>query len=174
MTFMIKCLFVCLLSFSCVASYAQHDVPPTAQFEITGLVKKNVKFNTNDLAAFRADSVGDVVIKNKRGEQKSVARHMKGILLKAIIDSAGIKVDKPKEYGELAIIITASDGYINVYSWNELFNTEVGNKVYLITEIDGKHVNDMDGHILILSLADFNSGSRHLKGLVKIEIRKLK
>ena len=81
-------------------------------------------------------------------------------------------MDKPKEYSELVIILIASDGYRNVYSWNELFNTDIGSHVYIVTEMDGKPIDQMPDRILVLSLADLNSGRRHLKGLAKIEVKK--
>ena len=161
----ILCLFVRV-------SYAQHDVPVTSSFEMTGAVKKEMKFSISDIVHFRQDSLGDVVIKNKRGEDKAVVKQLKGVLLKTFLDSAAITMDKPKEYSELVIILIASDGYRNVYSWNELFNTDIGNHVYIVTEMDGKPIDQMPDRILVLSLADLNSGRRHLKGLAKIQVKK--
>jgi len=170
-----KLLPLLLLSFFSLQVYAQHDhdISPTSGFEVTGSVKRSLKLSVNDLAAFRHDSLGDLIIKNKRGEQKGIARQLKGILLKTILDSAEIMADKPKDYSELIVTLVASDGYKNVYSWNELYNTEVGNHVYIITEMDSKPVSEIQDRILVISLFDFNSGRRHLKALEKIEIKKV-
>ena len=165
-------LLIFILSLTGLASYAQHDVPVTSSFEITGTVKREMKFSISDLVHFRQDSLGDIVIKNKRGEDKAVVKQLKGVLLKTFLDSAAITMDKPKEYSELVIILIASDGYRNVYSWNELFNTDIGSHVYIVTEMDGKPIDQMPDRILVLSLADLNSGRRHLKGLAKIEVKK--
>ena len=168
-----KYLVAFILFITVLPSYAQHDVPVTSEFEVSGAVKNKVKFSIKDLSAFKQDSVGDVVLRNHRGDQKSVAKQMKGILLKTILDSANIVADKPKEYSEFVIKLIASDGYTNVYSWNELYNTDIGNHVYIITEMDGEHIDKMDSRILALSLSDTNSGRRHLKGLAKIEVKKV-
>ena len=165
-------LLIFILCLTGLASYAQHDVPVTSSFEITGTVKREMKFSISDLVHFRQDSLGDIVIKNKRGEDKAVVKQLKGVLLKTFLDSAAITMDKPKEYSELVIILIASDGYRNVYSWNELFNTDIGSHVYIVTEMDGKPIDQMPDRILVLSLADLNSGRRHLKGLAKIEVKK--
>ena len=154
--------------------YAQHnEVPPTTDFEVTGAVKKSLKISISDLAAFKQDTLGDVIIRNNRGEQKGVAKQLKGIMLKTILDSAAITADKPKEYSEYVIKLIASDGYVNVYSWNELYNTDIGARVYLITEMDGKPIGQVPGRILVMSLADNNPARRHLKGLAKIEVKKV-
>jgi hypothetical protein len=170
----VKYIIIFLLSTCSLQLYAQHDheIPPTGRFTVSGIVKHEIKFRTDNLSGYTQDSLGDVIMRNKKGEQKGIAKHLKGILLKTILDSAAIIVGKPKEYGELVITLTASDGYQNVYSWNELFNTEIGNHVYIITEMDGKSISEMPDRILVLSLSDFNSGSRHLKALSKIEIKK--
>lgn len=143
---------------------AQHSVPATAEFKVAGAVKKEMRFQISDLNGFRQDTLGDVVIRNHKGEQKAVAKQLTGILLKTVLDSAGILVDKPKEYSELVITLIASDGYRNVYSWNELFNTEIGDHVYIVTAMDGMTLDQRPDRILVLSLADRNLGSRHLKG----------
>jgi DMSO/TMAO reductase YedYZ molybdopterin-dependent catalytic subunit len=167
-----KYLLLLLLAIPAFASYAQHVIPPTSQFVVTGAVKHEFTFHLSDIKKYKQDSLGDVISKNKRGEQKAVLKQLKGIQLKAILDCIETP-DKPKEYSELIIVLTATDGYKNVYSWNELFNTEAGNKVYVITEIDGQPASNIPGSILVLSLADFNSGNRHFKGLTKVEVKKI-
>ena len=166
-------IFFLFFVYSIQAYSQKHNVPTTSAIEVKGMVKKSLLLSIDKLSGFRQDSLGDVIIRNKHGEQKSISKQLKGILLKSIIDSAGIIVDKPKEYSEIGIILTASDGYKNVYSWNELFNTEIGNHVYVITQADGLPIAEMPDKILVLSLADINSGARHLKGLATIEIKKM-
>ncbi len=157
-----------------VSANAQHEILPTSEFIITGIVKNKLKVRITDLAAFKQDSLDDVIIRNKRGEQKGIATGLRGVLLKNILDSAGIQVDKPKEFSEIVIVLTASDGYKNVYSWSEIYNTDIGNHVYIICEKDGQKADRIKDRILVLSLADTNSGNRHLKCLSKIEVKKVR
>jgi hypothetical protein len=161
---------------STVAAYAQHVkehvVVPTNEIQIIGSVKKSVQFNVASLLTFKQDALGDLVVKNKRGEEKGVAKKLKGVLLKTLLDSAGIVAGKPKEYSEYCIILVASDGYRNVYSWNEVFNNEVGDRIYVVTEMDGKSLQDMPERIEVISLSDINTSRRHLKGLARIKITK--
>lgn len=155
-------------------AHAQHNkVTPTEGFRITGSVKNELNISIADLLLFKQDSLGDVTIKNKQGKDKEQARSMKGVLLKTVLDSAHIFAEKHKEYSELCISLIASDDYRNVYSWNELFNTEVGEHVYIITEMDGKPITNMPQRVLVMSLSDFNSGKRHLKALTRIEVKKV-
>ena len=58
-----------------------------------------------------------------------------------------------------------------MFSWNEIFNTETGNNLYIITEEDGKKMNEMDESILIASTKDFKT-RRYIKGLEKIIVER--
>ena len=164
-----------VLSLFCSTLLAQrhNNVPPSEEFRIVGAIKKEVTIHISDLVRRPQDNLGDVVVRNHRGEPKDTIHGLKGILLKTLLDSVELKVEKPKEYSEFYICLVASDGYKNVYSWNELFNTEVGNHVYVVTEMDGKSLSEMEQRILVLSLADVNTGRRHLKALSKIEFKKV-
>ncbi|MFM2359046.1 MAG: hypothetical protein RLY16_1039, partial [Bacteroidota bacterium] len=57
-----------------------------------------------------------------------------------------------------------------VFSYNEIFNTEVGNNLYLVTEMDGVKIEAMDSRILLLSTKDIKGGSRNVKGLSKVVV----
>lgn len=171
---MLKYCITILLVLSAYIAGAQHNpVPATTGFIVKGNVKNQLNITISDLLHFRQDALGNVMIKNKKGEDKGEARSMKGVLLRSILDSAGIYAQKHKEYSELCIILTASDEYKNAYSWNEIYNTSIGDHVYIITEMDGKPIEQMESRILVMSLSDINSGRRHLKGLAKIEVKKV-
>lgn len=152
---------------------AQHSVPHTSGFSIILMGHKSATFDIAEIKKYPQAALGDVPIKNHKGEAKNIAKGVKGALLKSFFDKAPIATEKPKELSELYITLVASDGYRNVYSWNEIFNTEVGNHLYVITEIEGKDMEQMDGAILVMSLSDINTGGRYLRGLEKIEVRKV-
>jgi len=152
---------------------AQRVIEPTKQFTVTGVIEQPVTITIADIKKHNAISLGEVVVKNHKGEEKKVAKDVKGLLLTDLLENVRIKVDKAKQYSELVVLLTASDGYKNVYSWNELFNTEVGKHVYIITEMDGKTIDEMPNAIIAVSTADMNAGARYFKGLQKIEIKRV-
>lgn len=163
----------------CVAAglaYGQREgVLATDAFRITGDIAAERTISIADIKKYPEVELGDISIKNDRGEEKVKARHVKGVLLTRILDSAGgISVDKPKELSEYYFVFNASDGYKNVYSWNEIYNSPVGKQLYIVTEQDGKDMKDMEGRIQVLSLADYNTGRRYLKGLAMVEVRKVR
>ena len=152
-------------------AFGQREVENTARFTIEGHVRNSMSVDIAGIMKYPAVAIGDMLVKNQRGEDKETVREMKGVLLRTFIDSAGINVEKHKDLNRVYIVLTASDGYKNLYSWNELFNSETGNHVYIITEIAGRSMRQMDGAILVVCNTDINKGRRHLKGLQKIEVK---
>ncbi|MBS1584137.1 MAG: molybdopterin-binding protein [Bacteroidetes bacterium] len=155
-------------------AYGQRQgVLATSEFRITGDIAKERTVIIADIMKYPQVELGDISIKNHRGEEKVKARHVKGVLLMQLLDSAGgIQAEKPKELSEYYFVFTASDGYKNVYSWNEIYNSPVGKQLYIVTGQDGKDIKDMDGRIQVLSLGDYNTGRRYLKGLAVVEVRR--
>lgn len=170
---MFRSLFSFMLVLATVpAVYAQHrDIPPTDKFVVDGLVKKKLMLTPADLMHYARHHVPEARITNKKGELKETIKDLQGVLLTDVLDSAGIVAEKEKVYSEIYIVLTASDGYTNVYSWNELFNNRTGAEVYIVTGIGGKSPGEVPGRILVANLADKVSGRRHLKSLAHIEVR---
>ena len=147
---------------------------PTTSFTISGDVKAQVTIQIADLKKWTAISIGDVTITNHLGEKKSEARGLKGVLLKDIISSTEINSESPKVLSEYYFVCKANDGYTVVFSWNELFNTAVGESVYVVTEKNDKSAAGMEDAILLISPTDFKTGRRHVKSLASIEVKRAK
>jgi hypothetical protein len=130
-------------------------------------------FSLQDLDTMASVSLSDRTITNYLGESKGRVSGLRDIPLKHILDKSSFRFDKPKDLSAFYITCVATDGYKVVFSWNELFNSEAGNKVYLITEKEGKRMKDMIERILLISVSDLKSGRRYLKGLTAIMIRRV-
>jgi hypothetical protein len=157
-----------------IGFFAQGQVKTTSSFTISGEVFTPLTVSVMDLKKWKEVPIGDLVITNHLGEKKSEAKGLKGILLKEILQTAEIKSESPKVLSEFYFVFAASDGYKVIYSWNELFNTSVGESVYLITEKNGKSVIEMDDSILVVSTKDFKTGRRNVKGLTSIAVMRVK
>lgn len=158
-----------ILSFSIMVR-AQEKVTATSQFSIEGKVKKQMVFVFKDAAAYSPVSIDSLVIYNHLHERKRALNNIKGILLKDILTKAGIDEASPKLLSEYYIVCIASDGYKVVFSWNEIFNTEIGNHIIIATEAGGMKGEAMPDRMLLLSAMDINTGRRFVKGLNKIVV----
>jgi hypothetical protein len=167
--------FIVILFFILSESlFAQEQIKVTSSFTISGEVFSPLTVSVMDLKKWKEVVIGDLVITDHLGEKKSEAKGLKGILLKEILQTAEIKSETPKVLSEYYFVFTASDNYKVVYSWNELFNTLVGESVYLVTEKNGKIITEMDDSILVVSTKDFKTGRRNLKGLASIAVMRAK
>ena len=88
--------------------------------------------------------------------------------------SVEINAESPKVLSEYYFVCKANDGYTVVYSWNELFNTAVGDAAYIVTEKDGRPASSMDDTVLMISPKDFKTGRRHVKSLTTIDVKRAK
>lgn len=97
----------------------------------------------------------------------------KGLLLKDIIIAADVTLDKAnkKERGTYYVLVTASDGYKVIFTYNELMVAASGNNTFLLFEENGKPIMD-DGRFVVMCTSDIITGARHVKWVKSIEVRK--
>jgi len=167
-------LYPLLLCFTFVLTGWYHYEPqPTNSFSITGKVTREFTVTLNDLKSIGGKPIGNILITNHRGEVKEEIKQVSGVPLKPLLIKAGIFTSKPHELNAFYIVCISADTHQVVFSWNELFNTEVGNNVYLITEKKGVKLKEMPERILLLSKSNSISGRRYLKNLKEIRVERV-
>ncbi len=167
----VKNLLVLLLFVSSV--YGQRTVTPSESLKIEGKIKAEKTFLLSELDTFPKVAIADQTLYNHKGEVKGLVKNMKGVLLKTVLERIAFDYDKPKELNAFYFVFVATDGYKVVFSWNEIYNTEAGNNFYIVTEMEGKKLKDMEQRILFISTADLKSGRRYIKALEKIEVKRV-
>lgn len=85
-----------------------------------------------------------------------------------------IDSENPKVLSEFYFICIASDNYKVVFSWNEIFNNELGKSIYILNGNDGKPASALDNRMALISPKDEMTGRRYVKGLQKIVVEKFK
>jgi hypothetical protein len=78
----------------------------------------------------------------------------------------------PKVLSEYFIECHATDGYIVLFSWNEIFNSETGNHVMIVTSKNGTNITQLDDRIALVSPTDKATGRRYVKWLNRIIIHR--
>lgn len=168
-----KKIWILVFSLFAALANAQESAKTTTSFQIAGKVQSTLTVQFTDLQQYPIQKIGNVKITSHTGEPRGEFKKLKGVLLKTVLEKANIQSENPKVLSEYYIICEAADGYKNVYSWNELFNSEVGNQVFIVTEADGKSFATSDKSIMLIAPQDFRTGRRNLKGLSKIEIKRI-
>lgn len=153
---------------------AQENVPVTNSFTIEGEIKKSLVYSLKDAKESRFVSLDSVVIYNHLMQFRKTIKNIKGVLLKDILAKVEFDVTSARLLSEFYIVCVASDNYKVVFSWNEIFNSDLGKQTLIIAGADGKDAETMDDRIALLSPADHATGRRYVKGLQKIIVKRVK
>jgi hypothetical protein len=160
-------LFVFFIQFT----FAQKPIQVTDSFRITGLVKQEKTIFLSEFEKYPIVELNDVNVSCSPKQEKRVSG-IKAVLLKSILDSVSFQYEKSRMLNQYYFLFVASDGYKMVFSFNEIYNTEIGKNLFLVTKMEGKSINDMDNRILIITTKDIKGGSRNMKWLEKIIVCK--
>jgi len=171
---MMKSILVVLLFLTSLVSVAQENIPVTSSITIEGQIKKTVVLELSDIKKFNTVTVDSVRITNHLMEYRKTIKNIKGVSLKDILSKIEFDVSSPKLMSELYIVCMASDNYKAVFSWNEIFNSDLGKQALIIVSADGMAAENRDDRIALLSPSDHATGRRYVKGLQKIIIQRVK
>lgn len=169
-----KLISFILLLFLSLSIRAQVDAVPTDTFVITGAVKQETKISLKNTTGYAVQSLDSFVIYNHLLERKRVLKNLKGMSLKEVLAKTALDENSPKLFSEFYFTCIASDGYKIVFSWNEIFNTGVGDQIMIVTGIDGTDITTSKERIIILSAADKATGRRFIKNVEKIRVERVK
>ncbi len=161
------------LIFIAITVWGQKITNPIEKFIVTGEINKELSITIKDIQKFPAQDIQDVAITNHLGEPRGIAKQLKGVLVKDLLSGLSLKEKNPKLFSEFYFSFVANDQYKVVYSWNEIFNAQTGNNLFLITARDGVNINEMEDRLLILTPSDFKTGRRHIKSLEKIVVKRV-
>jgi len=164
-------LFLAILSSLSISS--QRNITPTDTLYIRGKIQSEKKFSLSQLDSFPKITLQDLVLYNQKGEVKDSIKSLKGILLKTLLAKTELVYEKPKELNEFCFVLTSSDSYKVVLSWNEIYNTTIGDQFFIITEMEGKPIREMEERILFLSAGDLKTGRRYVRGLDHIDVKRV-
>lgn len=139
---------VLTMALTAAASAQERTSLVTTRVTVTGEVQRKLSLAVEDLRA---------IAQRRGGAAKG---GYAGIRLTDLLEEAEIRQDARHALRRTYVVALASDGYQTVFSWGELFNTSVGQSVLVAFERDGKPLQDGEGRIALVSLADERTGPR--------------
>jgi len=87
-----------------------------------------------DFESFKEVFIDDKIIYNHYGEIKNTVTGLKVIFIKILLASVEYIIKKPMFLNEFYFVFVASDGCKVVFSWNEVYNTSVGDNQFILTQ----------------------------------------
>lgn len=149
-------------------SFGQNSIHSDTLF-VSGKVKSEKAFPISNFHLYKSVELG-AVNTSCSSKQKEEATGVKGILVKDLLDSVEFDYESRKALLQFYFRFESADGYIIVYSFSEIYNTETGNHLYLVTEMNGKPISEVENRILLLTTSDIKGGSRNMKWLKRIVV----
>jgi len=139
-------------------------------FRIIGRVASPMSFDMETLQKMAPVETGNLPLNCGSGDPKGHLGHCRGVLLADIINKTEVLITDHNDTKKMFLIASSNDGYKAVFSWQEVFNTSVGDGIMVLFEKEGKLLYDGTGPVDLLSAEDFLSGPRYVKQLSNIEI----
>lgn len=140
---------------------------------IGGSVENPLVLSLADLERLPPQRIGELEVICQSGANMGQKENLRGVLLKDILDQAGLQAASPRDFRKMAVIAKATDDYKVVFSWAELFNSPIGAGVIVYFRKNGLPLGDEEGRIALISSQDTRTGPRHVKWLNAIEVRQI-
>lgn len=139
-------------------------------FQVTGRVKQERVFSLAELLKMDIVETGKKLVACGSGEPKGYVEGFRGVLLTDVINLTEVITTEHNDTKKMFLVARSDDGYSTVFSWQEIFNTSVGEGVMIVLEKEGTKVYDTHGGVDLISASDFLTGPRYVKQLSEIEI----
>ncbi len=136
---------------------------------VDGHVHQARSFSFRDLLAQDMIEAKDLLHACGTGEPKERIGKCRGVLLTDVIGMVEVKIVGHNDTKKMYLTASSDDGYITVFSWQEIFNTQVGEGVMIVLERDGKKVHGGKS-VDLLSANDFLTGPRYVKRLITLRV----
>jgi hypothetical protein len=141
-------------------------------FTVSGEVLKAETIDIARLSGYTQVHLDSLRVYTHDMQPKGLMKNINGVLLKDILSAIPFNNENPKVLSEYYIECEATDGYIVLFSWNEIFNSETGNHVIIVTSKNGINITQLDDHIALVSPTDKATGRRYVKWLSRIIIHR--
>ncbi|WP_342619221.1 sulfite oxidase-like oxidoreductase [Rhodoferax sp. GW822-FHT02A01] len=138
------------------------------QLRVGGRVQRDVLLTPETLGDFAKVTIADTPLRGRTGDALRVLSGYSGIRLTDLLDKAQIVARDHNDLKKTIVVATATDDYKAVFSWNELYNTAIGEGVYVLVTKEGKPLGDEEGRFALISLQDSKTGPRHVRWLADI------
>jgi hypothetical protein len=169
MTMMKYLLFFCFGFLLVHTSKAQNT---SESFTVSGEVLKAETISIAKLSDYAQVHLDSLVIYTHDMQPKGLMKNINGVLLKDILSAIPFNNENTKVLSEYYIECRATDGYLVLFSWNEIFNSETGRHVMIITIKNGMNAGQLDDRIALVSPTDQATGRRYVKWLNRIIIHR--
>lgn len=137
---------------------------------VTGEVNHPLELSVQDLTGMEMTEVRNVMMTCGSGRPEGVIQSYRGMRLTEILNLADVVKRTHTSPSALYVAVSSSDGRGALLSYQELFNTAIGEQAIVIIEKDGKPLGADEGCFAFISASDVRTGPRRLRYLRRIQV----
>jgi hypothetical protein len=130
-------------------------------------------FSLQDLKQLPRHELGPTDVTCLTGRHVATVHSYAGARLIDVLGESGLPSLSRMDLKCCVIVASGHDGYRAFFSWNELFNSELGERVLVLYERDGGPLDPHMGDLSLISAADRRMGPRHLRHLCSVLVQRL-
>lgn len=154
------------------------EIPGLADYvserlSVSGAVEHPLDLSVDALRQLPASDLKEIAVVAPAPAKAGQTETFRGVLLKTLLDTAVVSAPGRHDLKRTFIVARASDNYVVLFTWNEIFNTAMGEGVLVYFERDGKPLGEDEGRIALISAKDLHLGARHVRWLKSVEIRRV-
>jgi hypothetical protein len=127
-----------------------------ALLQIYGSVERPLSIDAETFSQLPQTTLKDVALVCRSGEVKAPPKALTGVLLRDLLEHAGLKAPGHGGRNRLVVLASGTDGYGAAFSYHELFNSRTGEGVLIVEEAGG---------FGLYSRHDYVTGPRHVRDL---------
>lgn len=144
----------------------------TGVLEILGLPRPG-RFTVPDLQTMARHDLGPTQVLCFSGRPIAQVDSYAGARLVDVLERCGLSEWPRPELKRCVIRAQGGDGYQAIFSWNELCNSVIGEKVLVLYEKNAAPLDAHLGTLCLISAHDARLGPRHLRGLSQVTVQML-
>lgn len=153
---------------------APSEPPSQPALTVSGAVRNPLRLHAGELRSSpSARTVEPIALTNASGEFKRMLEGYRGMKLTDLLDQAELEAAGHNDWKRSFVVAKALDGYTVLFSWSELYNTPVGQGVFILLEKDGAPLPEGEGPVALVSAKDRNTGPRHVRALASLEVSRV-
>jgi cytochrome c551/c552 len=145
----------------------------TNRLLVTGAVEHPLDLSVDELRKLPASETKEIALESQSPAKAGKVEVFSGVLLRTLLEKAKVTAPGRHDLKKTIFVARASDDYAVVFTWAEVFNTDVGDGVLVVVEKDGKPLREDEGRIALISAKDIHRGARHVRWLKAIDVRKV-
>lgn len=141
--------------------------------DVDGWVHHSLQLNASALAAYGPIAIADFLVVCTLDGAHGRSQPLRGVPLPRLVEAAAPAFGQRTDFKRVAIIAHSREGYRALFSWNELFNTAVGDGVLVAWDGPEVPLPERAGPFALVSLRDRATGPRYVQRLARVEVCKL-